>query len=71
MEVFIFGVIASFNMLIILVKWKQSRYGDAILDGAILFMLNSMAGGTLTGMMIATVASLIVSIFLYFYLSKK
>ena len=67
----IFGVIGAFNMLVILIKYKMGRYSDAILDGGILFLLNSMAAGTVTGMMVATIASFIVSIFLFFIQSKK
>ena len=65
MEVLIFGLIAAFNMLIIVVKFRMNRYSDVILDTSILVILNYMAAGTLTGMMIATIASLIVSIFLF------
>jgi len=65
MEIVIFGLIAAFNMLIIVVKFRMERYSDAILDSGILFILNYMAAGTLTGMMIVTIASLTVSIFLF------
>ncbi|MCF6330284.1 MAG: hypothetical protein L3I99_01895 [Sulfurimonas sp.] len=66
MEILIFGLIAAFNMLIIIIKLRMNRYADAGLDVSIFIILNYIASGTLTGMMIATIASLVVSIFLYF-----
>lgn len=58
----IMGLAAAFNVLIILKKIRLKRYEDAFLDAGILALLSWVFGGTLGGMMIATVASAVVSL---------
>ena len=58
----IMGLAAAFNVLIILKKIRLKRYEDAIIDAGILALLSWVFGGTLGGMMIATVASAVVSL---------
>lgn len=61
---YVMGVAASFNVLIIFWKVSKTRHFDAILDGSVLFALNYAFGGTLGGMIIATISSAIVSLYL-------
>ena len=62
MTAIIIGLAASFNFLIILKKIRMERYEDAGLDFLALILLSWMFGGTLGGMMIATIASATISI---------
>lgn len=64
MPYLVMGVAASFNVLIIFWKWSRTRYLDAILDGSVLFLLGYAFKGTLGGMVVATVGSAIVSLYL-------
>jgi len=58
---------------IIFVKWKieRERYSDAILDGLIFAMLIFIFARTVTGLSIATMASSIVSVYLFFSPPKE
>ena len=53
---------------IIFVKWKieRNRYSDAILDGIIFASLIFIFSKTVSGLSIATLASSIVSVYLFF-----
>jgi polyhydroxyalkanoate synthesis regulator protein len=58
------GIAAAFNVLIIKWKIENNRIGNAFLDGTLLFLLVSFFGDTLGGMVIATISSAIVSVYL-------
>lgn len=60
----IMGLAAAFNILVIKWKIEHSRYADSALDGAVLLVFAFVFGGTLGGMVIATVGSAIVSLYL-------
>lgn len=60
----IMGLAAAFNILVIKWKIEHERYADAGLDTAILIIFTMVFGGTLGGMVIATVGSAIVSLYL-------
>ena len=62
MEALIIGVAAGFNFLIIKWKLQKERYEDAAVDIAILACLSLLFGGTLGGMIIATIGSAMVSL---------
>lgn len=64
MEGLIIGIAAAFNLLIIVKKFEKKRFADAILDGILLLLLSKMFGGTLGGMVIATIGSAIISLYL-------
>ena len=55
-------------MNLIVLKWKfeRERYGDLFLDITALILLNMMFGGTVSGMMIAMMASAMISTYLFF-----
>ena len=63
MEFILIAIVTSFNFLIIKWKVEKKRYEDAALDAAILVILSSFFGGTMGGMIIAVIASFIVSIY--------
>ena len=61
------GIVTFLNLIVLKIKFEQDRIGDLTLDIAAILALNYMFGGTLMGMQIAMVASLLMSIYLYFY----
>ena len=63
MEYILIAIVTSFNFLIIKWKLEHKRYEDAALDTAILVILSSLFGGSMGGMIIAVIASFIVSIY--------
>lgn len=66
MEAVLIALATSFNFLIIKWKVEKARYEDAAFDGVILFILASMFGGSMGGMVVATLASFFVSIYFLF-----
>ena len=64
------GIAVAFNLMIIKIKIEKKRYSDATLDGSLLILLGLLFSGTITGLMIGTVASSIISIYLYFFPPK-
>jgi len=64
MELALMGVALAFNLLILKYKLENDRWVDAMLDGAILVSLALIFGGTIKGLIIATIASAIVSLWL-------
>jgi hypothetical protein len=65
------GVAVAANLLVIHQKIKRERYSDAALDGFLLVMIAIVFSGTISGLMIGTVASSIVSIYLWFSPPKE
>lgn len=65
MELIILGVVAAFNMLIIKLKLEKRRYEDAILDVLLMIALSYLFLGSYSGMVVAMVASLFISISLF------
>jgi len=65
MPIIIAGVAVAVNLIIIKVKVEKKRYADAGLDGGVLVILGLLFAGTITGLMVATVASSVVSLYLY------
>ena len=66
MEVIAIAIATALNLIIIKWKFEKERYGDASLDILALLALNYMFGGTLGGMVIAMIASAIISTYLFF-----
>lgn len=65
MSLVILAAIATFfNFIIILWKVRTERYLDAMLDTSILFAIAYLYQGTVTGMQIGMIASMLVSLYL-------
>ena len=64
MEALLIGIATAFNALIIKWKVEKLRYEDAALDVLVLVVLASLFSGSMGGMVIATISSFIVSIYL-------
>jgi len=58
------GLVTSFNFLILLWKFNNKRYLDLSLDISSIIVLNLFFGKTLTGMLVAMVASAVMSLYL-------
>ena len=63
MEFILVGMATAFNMLIIKWKLEKERYEDAILDGTILFTLAFTFQGSYGGLVVATIASAVISLY--------
>jgi len=66
MEYILMGIVSALNLIFIKFKFSKKRYGDATLDGLTFFLLTSFFTGSMGGMFVGMVASLVISIYLYF-----
>ncbi len=66
MEVLLMGFATGFNVLIIFKKIELKRFQDAFFDSSLLVLLSLVFGGSLGGMMVATIASAVISIYFLF-----
>jgi len=66
MEVAIIGLVTGFNFLIILIKVNKKKYENAVIDAAILAAMGYLFKGTVTGLEVAMIGSLVVTIALFF-----
>lgn len=67
MELIVLGIVCSFNFCVILRKWKLKRYFDTIVDCVCLATISFLFSGTYSGFVVGQIASLGISIWLYFY----
>ena len=67
----IIGFVVAFNIIIIKHKFEKGRLEDGILDSSVLVALSYIFKGTVSGLLIATVASAVVSIYLWYYPPKN
>ena len=70
MEYAIIGIAVAFNFLVIKVKLERKRWGDAILDISLLTIISFLFAGSFGGLVVATIASAIISIYLFFFPPK-
>lgn len=66
MELLIIGVVTALNLIVLKWKAEKERYGDLALDIGAIIVLNMFFGGTMGGMVIAMIASAIISGYLYY-----
>lgn len=65
MEFIIIGVVTAFNLLVIIKKVNKKRFEDAILDSFLFVTVVVLFSGSYAGMVVAMIASLIISLYLY------
>lgn len=70
MELAIIGIVVAFNCLIIYAKVIAKRYLDAGLDFTLLAILSVVFGGSYAGLVVATIASAIISLALLIFPPK-
>ena len=61
------GLALALNFIIILHKFRRDKYEDGILDLGAAFIMSLLFAGTMVGMAIAMVGSLIFSAYLWFF----
>lgn len=66
MELAIIGVVVAFNFLVIYAKFSKNRYLDGGLDLVLLTTISILFGGSYAGLVVATIASAIISFYLFF-----
>ena len=59
------GIFVALNIIVIMLKVKYNRISDAALDGTILVLLAWIFGGSFGGLVTATVASSVISLYLF------
>lgn len=64
MELLIMGVATFFNFIILKWKFEKKRYADLVFDIATLVTLSWLFSGTVSGMIIAMIASAMISLYL-------
>ena len=67
MEFIIIGIVTAINMIVIISKVKHNRYEDAFFDFTLLLAVVILFSGSYGGMVVAMIASMIISIYLYAY----
>lgn len=60
------GAVCASNFCVILAKYRLGRYFDAVLDGLILTIICVLFSGTFGALVVGTIASACVSIYLWF-----
>ncbi len=70
MEFLIIAVATFFNFMILKWKFEKGRYADLAFDMATLVAISFLFGGTLGGMIIAMIASALISLYLIVFPPK-
>jgi|SaaInl85LU_5_DNA_1037374.scaffolds.fasta_scaffold30250_2 hypothetical protein len=65
MEFLIIGIVSALNLIVIVHKFKKGRVEDGIFDSILFGLMATMFAGSYGGMVVAMVASLIISIYLW------
>jgi hypothetical protein len=65
MAIVVFGMFLAGNIAVLKWKLERERYADAALDATILVSLAWIFGGSITGLAIATIASTVISAYLF------
>ena len=63
----IMGLVVAFNFVIIVHKYRKGRFADATLDMALMAIICFLFSGSLNALATGTVASMAVSIYLFFH----
>lgn len=70
MESLFLGIALAFDLLILKVKFERHRYADFTLDLVLLIIIINIMHGTISGMIVGTIAQLIISIYLLLFPPK-
>lgn len=63
----ILGLVVAVNFIVVKMKLDRKRWEDALFDVAILFVLMYLFSGSYAGLVVSSIASLVIS--LYFFVS--
>ena len=64
MEFIVIGLAVAFNCMIIKVKFERERTADGFLDTALLVLITIVFNGTYGALVVGTIASAFISVFL-------
>jgi len=65
MELLVIGLVVAVNIIFIQMKFKRGRTEDGILDSILLVLITIIFGGSYAGLVVATIASMFISIWLF------
>jgi hypothetical protein len=65
MEFILIGLAVAANIIFILFKYERKRYPDATLDFILLIVVTIIFSGSYGALVVGTIASLVISIYLY------
>ena len=60
----IIGLAVSFNVIIIMWKFGKGRFLDSVIDAACLILVTTVFSGTYGALVVGTVASAVISVYL-------
>ena len=66
MEYILVGILVFFNLVFIVWKFDHARYADAFLDTFLLILVAAFFSGSYGALVVGTIASALVSIYLFF-----
>ena len=66
MLLLVMGLCTAFNFIVIFKKWQMKRYCDFLFDMATMVIICILFSGTFSALAVGMVASMAVSIYLYF-----
>ena len=70
MDLFVIGLSIAFNCLVIKYKFEKGRWADGTLDFFLLVVLSFLFMGSYAGLVVSTIASAIISIYLFVFPPK-
>ena len=70
MELFVIGLAVAFNCLVIKYKFEKGRWVDGTLDFFLLVILSFLFMGSYAGLVVSTIASAVISIYLFIFPPK-
>ena len=70
MEFILVAIAVAFNLMVIKWKFEKLRYADASMDAACLFIVTTVFSGTYGSLVVGTIASAIISVYLYIFPPK-
>lgn len=62
----VIGIVTALNLIFVKVKFEKGRWEDGIFDLITLVLLTFVFSGSYAGLVVATITSLIISIYLFF-----
>lgn len=62
----VIGIVTALNLIFVKVKFEKGRWEDGIFDLVTLVLLTFVFSGSYAGLVVATITSLIISIYLLF-----
>jgi hypothetical protein len=65
MEVLLIGIVTAINIIVVKMKFERGRWEDGSLDLTLLVIITLVFGGSYAGLVVGTVASMVISIYLY------